>query len=512
MKERPVAAPEHWTGPKELVKAYREGDPLWVIAAARDATVESLCSLLTQEVCDEDELARMQTIRSRAAGAMSVLDEQSQLVWRLMESGFSAVEIPTVLGALATGTASDSAVTTALLQFLRLQDPRICRDMPPPATPRRSDTLSLLYVLGKHHGIEPDYQLALGEVAPDDVAELKQLTRAGCPPRRVAEILAVAETTKLAVRARVVTSLSVTDYAVTAGSIARLFRGHIFDESASWPAPATDLVRRLGGGFWDQALATVGLKMVRTVDRFQQDDFPLAVDDFTEERSGRGLSPSLENYDRWVIAEIALGRGRPSALELMDHYGGWGAALRKALARRSNVQTDGHASAMSLHDDGALFVVPDPAHEEAWVRAGEYICELLARIPRRRSLVIEYAAAANGAFQQYARAGRAEAGVWCEIFPDELLSGELSDTDEDHLDCEGWTPPNDASSSWRREGMLFEDAGHLILDGLRYGRQCPDPWLLRWSTRQPINGPGRSHGVTVENALAGHVQSLRNAG
>lgn len=157
----------------------------------------------------------------------------------------------------------------------------------------------------------------------------------------------------------------------------------------------------------------------------------------------------------------------------MDHYGGWGAALRKALARRSNAQTNAHASAMSRHDDGVLFVVPDPAHEEAWVRAGEYICELLARIPRRRSLVIEYAAAADGAFQLYARAGRAEAGVWCEIFPDELLSGELSDADEDHLDCEGWTPPNDASSSWRREGMPFEDAGHLILDGLRYGRNAP---------------------------------------
>ncbi|MDE8588353.1 TY-Chap domain-containing protein [Arthrobacter sp. NQ4] len=512
MKERPVAAPEHWTGPKELVKAYREGDPLWVIAAARDATVESLCSLLAQEVCDEDELARMQTIRSRAAGAMSVLEEQSQLVWRLMESGFSAVEIPTVLGALATGSASDSAITAALLQFVRLQDPRICRDMPPPETLRRSDTLSLLYVLGKHHGIKPDYQLALGQIAPDDVAELKQLTRAACPPRRLAEILAVAETTKLAIRARVITGLSVTDYAATAGSIARLFRGYIFDESASWPTPASDLVRRLGGGFWDQALATVRLEMGRAVDRFQEDDFPLTVDDFTEERSGRGLAPSLENYDQWVIAELAVRRDRPSALELVDRYGDWAAALRKALASRSDVQTDAHASAMPLHDDGALFEVPDPAHEAAWVRAGEYICELLARIPRRRSLVIEYAAAADGAFQLYARAGRAEAGVWCEIFPDELLSGELSDTDEDHLACEGWTSPNDASSSWRREGMLFEDAGHLILDGLRYGRQCPDPWLLRWSTRQPINGQGRYNGVTTEDALAGDVQSLRNAG
>lgn len=512
MKERAVAAPEHWTGRTELVKSYREGDPLWVIAAAVGATVESLCSLLTQAVRDEDELARMQTTRARAAGAMSVLDEQSHLVWRLMESGFSTVEIPTVLGALATGTASDSAITNAVLQYLRLQDPRICRDMPPPETPRRSDTLSLLYVLGKHHSIEPDYQLALGQIAPGDLAEIQQLSKAGCPPRRLAEILAVVETTKLAIRARVITSSPVTEYAATAGPIARLLRGHIFEESASWPAPASDLVRRLGGGFWDQALATVGLKMVRTVDRFQQDDFPLAVDDFTEERSGRGLSPSLENYDRWVIAEIALGRDRPSALELMDHYGGWGAALRKALVRRSNVQTDGHASAMSLHDDGALFVVPDPAHEEAWVRAGEYICELLARIPRRRSLVIEYAATANGAFQQYAQAGRAEAGVWCEIFPNEFLSGEFSDTDEDHLDCEGWTPPNDASSSWRREEMFFEDAGHLILDGLRYGRQCPDPWLLRWSTRQPINGQGRNNGVTIEDALAGDVQSLRNAG
>lgn len=66
---------------------------------------------------------------------MEVLDKESHLIWRLVNSGFSVDEIPTVLGALATGTEVDSAIMTELLQSLGPRDLRLCLDMPAPETP-----------------------------------------------------------------------------------------------------------------------------------------------------------------------------------------------------------------------------------------------------------------------------------------------------------------------------------------------------------------------------------------
>ena len=48
------------------------------------------------------------------------------------------------------------------------------------------DKLSLLYVAGKHHGIEPDYQLTLGTMPVEELAELRSLLQPNVPPRRQA--------------------------------------------------------------------------------------------------------------------------------------------------------------------------------------------------------------------------------------------------------------------------------------------------------------------------------------
>jgi hypothetical protein len=511
LQERRAGAPDYRTNPGTVITAYRGGDPLQVIADMRSGTVETLCLQLTEVIRDEDELARMRSTRSRTAATMELLDKEQHLIWRLVESGFSVVEIPKVLGALATGTEVDSAILTELLQSLGPVDPGLCLDMPAPETPRVSDSLSVLYVIGKHYRIEPDYQLALGQIPLDELAELRQLSRANCPPRRLAEVLAVAETTKLAIRARAVTSLSVAEYAITAKAIARRFNGYIIDESATWPVPSPDLIRRLGGGFWDQALRTVALKRVRAADRFQEEDFPRALEDFGKEVTRDGLSPSPENYDRWLIAEIALRRDRPSVLELLKRYGRWDAALSEVLGVPSDNRLGAYAKA-NVDDVELLFELPDSSHEAAWVRAGEYLCELLARLPRRRSLVIEYAEAGTATFRPYARAGRTVEGIWCEISPEQTHANGADLVGTDHLHYEEWAEPDVNSPHWRTQEMPFHDSGHQILDALRHGWQCLDPWQLRWSTRQPVSGPGRNNGVTIEDALAGDVQSLRNAG
>lgn len=494
-----------------ITHAYRRGDPLRLIAAKHGVGLEAFCSRLARKIVDKDELTRMRSTRARTAAAMAVLDKESHLIGRLVESGFTLVDIPKVLSALAASTEIDTGIVAELLLYPGPQDSRVCFDMPAPETPRMSDRLGLLYVIGKHHRIEPDYQLTLGQMPADEVAELRLLFTEDFPPRRFAEILGVVETTKLAVRARVATALSVTDYDAMAAPLSGRLSGFISDDSKRWPPPASTLARRLGDGLWDQAQRTVGLKLRKAADRFGEDDFPAAILDYAEECSSFDFPFSLETYDRWVIAETARGVSRPSALELIGRYGSWDAALREVQEPDSGPHGKPHV-ALVPDSYEPLFEPTDPSHEAAWTRAGEYVCELLARLPRRRSLLIEYPEAGTGTFRPYARAGRTAEGIWCEFSPGQFQAEGADPRDSEHLRHEGWADPDAVSPHWRKQEMPFHDSGHQILDALRYGWQCLDPWKLRWSTRQPINGQGRTRGVTIEDALAGDVQSLRNAG
>lgn len=502
-------APAYMTDAKALVEDYRRGDPLRVIAAKHAVVAENICSGLTSELIgDDDELARMRSIRARTAATRSNLDEQAHLIWRLAQSGMALADIPTVLSALATGAAIDSEIMAELLQYSGPADPRICTDMPAPERPRMTDKLSMLYVIGKHHEIEPDYQLALGQVPSDEAAQLRLLTTADCPPRRFAEVLAVIETTKLAIRARAVTTLSVTDYTATAELLCRSLRGYVSDIDDLWPAPARTLVRRLGDGWWEQALGTVGLTLRTATDRFGDRSFHRALRNYAVECSELHYPLTLELYDRWVTVQASRRFDRPSAVEMMSHHGGWLEALETVPGLNEHQRIPDPPAEFP---DGALFECADAAHEAAWVRAGEYICELLERMGQNKSLQIQYGDQAAGALGPYAQATRGPGGVWCEIVSEETLPFHVWPADADYMELQGWLAPDAVVPDWCKESVPIHDAGHQILNGLRFGRLCQDPWQLRWSTRPEFAGTGPDRGVTVEDTLAGEIQTLRNA-
>ena len=496
--------PGRLTQPKALAEAYRRGDPLRVIAKDFGDSVVGICNALIEDAGPDDELKRLRSVRRRGQTTMGSIWDNVEMITRLDDSGIKRSETPVVLRALGKEIDVEVAVELLHVPGIPGDDPTILQD-----PIRLSDKLSLLYVVGKHHGIEPDYQLTLGQMPTAEVAELRLLGRAESPPRRFAEILAVAETTKLAIRARVATSLSVAEYAATAEPLARKFRGHIFDDTASWPAPATALIRRLGGGCWDQALSTVGLQLRKATDRFGEDDFIRAIHDYREECAGCDFPLSLWTYDRWVTAEVSLGGDRPSAIELLVHYGGWQEALSALPLYEAKQQLPAPGSEFY---NRSLLDLTDPALEAAWVRAGEYICELLANMPRNCSLQIQYGDSVDGSTRPYAQGTRGADGVWCELVSERFLPAEQWPIDTEYLEARDWLVPDDDVPQWCKEKEPFTDAGHQILKGLRFGRLCPDPWQLRWSTGQFIIGPGPDRGVTLERALAGEVQTLRNAG
>lgn len=490
------AVPDYGVPPGALVAAYRGGDPLRVIGHDLGFSTEEICAALVVETVPDDEMERYRSIRRRSRTTMGSIWDNEELTTRLDDSGISRFEIPVVLQALGKEIDVDFAVELLHIPGIPGEDPTI-----PQEQQRPSDKLSLLYVAGKHHGIEPDYQLALGQVPIDEIIQLRQLAKPNLSPRRLAEILAVAETTKLAVRARVVTSLSVADYAATAHRVLHRRADLSRHQTDPWPVPAATLLRRLGDGCWAQALSSVGLKLLKPADRFGKDDFIGTLSDYTEECAEFDFPLSLEIYDRWVIAEAAVGNDRPSALQLLDRYGSWEAALSEILEPEVN----------SPAVDPSLFESENSALEAAWVRAAELICELLANMPRNRSLQIQYGHQTEDFPRPYAQGTRDADGIWCEIVSGHSLPGEQWPIDTEYLERQGWLAPDDEVPQWYKEKVPFYDAGHQLLKGLRFGRLCPDPWQLRWSTKRCISGAGPNHGVTMEHALRGTVQTLQNA-
>lgn len=500
-----IREPQEVAPRRRLVEAYRRGDPLRVIANDFGGSVAGICDALIVETVPEDELERYRSVRGRGRAALGSIWESAEMATRLNRSGMGRSEIPVVLHALGKEIDVEVAVELLRIRWVPVYDPTILSQ-----PIRLSDKLALLYVIGKRHGIEPDYQLALGQIPADEVIELRLLTKSRFPPRRFAEILATAETTKLAVRARLATSLSVADYDATANHLSRRLRDYISEGTAPWPPPAPTLVRRLGAGSWEQALNTVGLKLNTAADRLGLDEFDPALHDFAEECADSDFPLTLEVYDRWVTAETALDGNRPSALEVIDHYGGWDEALSQVLDYQGNEGLEQRSKSLLRY--APFLEGKDAAVEAAWVRAGEYIAELLAHMPRNRALHVQYGDAGGAALRPYAEGTRGPEGIWCEIVSERLLPADRWPIVVDLLKSEHWIAPDDEFPNWCKEKVPLHEAGHQLLRGLRYGRLCPDPWQLRWGTRQPLNGPGRDHGVTLEDALAGETQTLRNAG
>lgn len=490
------AAPDYGVPPGALVEAYRRGDPLRVIAADHSLGISRLSTAATVILNQRDELERHRAVRRRSATAAMVLQAQENLVGRLSASGIPRSDIPTVLEAL--GTQIDAAMATELLNVPS-------RFFGPRAEPRRAgDRLSLLFVAGTHHGIEPDYKLALGKMSLGAVAEIRNLLHPDVPYRHLADILAVIEPAALAIGTRRITTLAYGDYDETARRISRELGVITKDQADPWPVPATTMRHRYGRGFWDDTLASVGLALSSAEARFVEDDYFQALDDFTEECLDFDYTMDIETYDRWVAADSAGATDRPSAVQVVRHYGTWEAALGE------NPEPRGDSRYVSA--GAALFEWKDPAAEAAWVRAAEFICELLANMPLNRSLQIQYGDQGDGSLQPYAQGTRNADGIWCEIVSEHFLPDGQWPIDTEYLERHDWLAPDDEMPQWCKEQVPFHDAGHQLLKGLRFGRLCPDPWQLRWSTRRRISGAGPDRGVTLQDALRGTVQTLQNAG
>ncbi|WP_426989892.1 TY-Chap domain-containing protein [Pseudarthrobacter sp. Y6] len=489
--------------------AYRNGDPLRAMAATHGSDISALCTAMAAILDQSDELERFRSVRRRSVAAAVVLRAEEQLVDRLSASGIARTDIPTILTAL--GSQIDAEMAIELLGI-----PSGPLDIP--AEPRRlADKLSLLFVAGTHHGIERDHQLALGKMSLDAVAELRELLHPDVPYRRLADILAVIEPTARAIRTRRITTLAFGAYEDTARRISRELGMITRDQADPWPVPARILRRRYGRGFWEDALTTVGLALPAAESRFGRDDYFQALDDFSEECLGADYPLDIGTYDRWVVADSAMGADRPSAIEMIRHYGTWEAAVETVLPSDKQEETKPvHVEPQYIDYDSGWGTLEElnaweAEQYEEWRAVGKALDQLIEAMPTGSFLHIQYGDTGAGIAAPYARATLGSNGVTCEIVSHVGYSPHGWCLSTNWLSDHGWTAPGPGNTNWLKAGVPRTEAADKILIPLQFGRVPLEATELRWSVGRVPDGPGPSRGVTLNDALRGVVQTLQNA-
>jgi hypothetical protein len=506
-------APTQDTATVDIRELYRRGDPLRSIAKARNCTTEEVSVLVLNQTDTNDELERSRAVRRRCLATNLTLLANEGIIERLHDSGIDRDEIPKVVKAL--GTEIDIQTAAELLHLPGIPGGQPVEEIP---IRRLGDKLSLLYVAGIHHQIEPDYQLALGKMSLAAVSELRNMLNARLPFRRMAEILATIETTALAIRARTITTISHTDYKNAMEATSRRLGSITNDTDDPWPVPADKLRTRYGSGSWENVLNSVGMQLISCDHRFSEVDYLEALDGFTEECLNCDLAMDVEVYDQWIIAASAVHAEYPSAAELIRHYGSWDKAIQAVLPQdeEGDEEPDSHEFYWGFpfgFEDESLAINDAKSQREAeeWHQAGELIGQLLAKMPWNSFLRVEYDGDEEITTRPYAQATPSADGVWCEIVSEQYLPAAEWPINRRYFANNDWEAPDDEVPNWLKTRVPLADAGHQIVRGLRHGRGCRDAHKLRWSTGDFPSGPGPDGGVTLDDAVAGAVQTLRNA-
>jgi hypothetical protein len=474
------------------VKAYQAGDPLQRIAADAGMRAYDMLRLLSTRVADQSEQQRSEALRGRCSETAKVLRENAHRILQLLDAGIESSDIPRILAAL--GAMIDIDIAAELLK-----GPEISKHLERTA-PRAfvTDKMGLLFVTGYQRGVEPDYRLVLGKDPLPSMQEYRVLLAQHLSRPQIGQVIAVIETTAEAISRGDNAGISYSEYGVARDAVA-LQMG--INPSSSFP-PSGELIRdRTEGRSWHLALESVGLKFPAVRGGFSAADFEDASHSYRATGGLFGSPKDVSSYDSWMIAEVAAGRDRPSVVAIRRHFGTWESVIGAVMPPEVEDEFDGIVNHYRIQNN----------LEERWARAGELVGDVLAIMPWNSFLSIDYGDETDGPRRPYAQASPSADGVWCEIVSGEFLPADQWPISAEYLEGNGWSAPDDEVPNWHKQGIPPVEAGHQILEGLRYGRRCEDATKVRWHSADFPGGPGPDGGVILDDSPSGVVQNLRNA-
>lgn len=220
------------------------------------------------------------------------------------------------------------------------------------------------------------------------------------------------------------------------------------NDGPPWPVPWTEVAYRAGNGLWNCAIRSMGL----------------------ETTSG---------------SRTTLPCGQPAA-----------------------ETADAAAEVRELHDPGIGLIAPhvpaDQIPESVWDNLRDMLAEDLASLPWKGQLVLKYLAEGTGNTPS-AWAGSGPDGVTCAMSTTVSVPVSHWPLDVAYFEEGHWEEPSSWDRPWTAGPLDPMTAAERMVDGLRFGRLCLDPYSFRWGTTEVAGPPGTS------SASAGTVIPLHGS-
>ena len=268
-----------------------------------------------------------------------------------------------------------------------------------------------------------------------------------------------------------------------------------------WPVPERTVSQRLGGGRWDVALERIGLQAgaePALEHVFTEEEYATAVTAFLSHCRSTGHHPTTARYGRWVVEQEAGSTRRPYFDGVRRFFGSWEEAMRFASARQPAGEPagDGFADTRTWSDlatpeaqemlgrAGIGVVLPDAAApvagEDVWEDLRRLIATVLARLPWNDFLVVEYERDDDRSEAPVAWAGVGPHGVECAVLSGGQLAHAAWPVDATFFHEDEWNEPTGWDQPWTTAPLGFPEAAQKLVEGLRFGWGCADPYRFHW--------------------------------
>lgn len=268
-----------------------------------------------------------------------------------------------------------------------------------------------------------------------------------------------------------------------------------------WPAPERTVSLRLGEGQWGPALQRIGLLAGEEDpgDRaFTEAEYAAAVTAFLSHCRSTGKHPTTARYGRWIVEQEAGSTRRPYFDGIRRFFGSWEEAMRFASAHQPSGEHtgDGFADTRTWSDlatpeaqemlgragIGVVAAGPGPvvADEDKWEDLQRLIATVLARLPWNDFLVVEYERLDSASESPVAWAGVGPQGVECAVVSGGQLTHAAWPVDATFFHEDEWLEPSARDQPWTTGPFGFPEAAQKLVDGLRFGWGCADPYRFHW--------------------------------
>lgn len=194
------------------------------------------------------------------------------------------------------------------------------------------------FMIARENELECDVLTALTSVSLKEMADVADaLGDLGVSSEQVRDVLV----SIAAARRRVATDPSLTiakkRYDEHRGAAIRDLGLSTGRGSRAWPPTSQTVMKRLGDGYWTDALASVGITASdrgrsRGLILFEEADYTRAILSFFRHCQATNASQSFAAFQNWVDNEDRLGRQQPSGAAVRLFYGSWTNAKRSVSA------------------------------------------------------------------------------------------------------------------------------------------------------------------------------------